>query len=172
MPVAFMPMSTPHGSGKCGRFGKAARPPSHPLPFKVFIGYADLCAARHATAAIGEAVRTARRRFEIQPMLWRFDQLASTHWRARAVAAAMEADAIVLASDAATPLPASLEAWIYDFLAASRGRRVTLVAITGPADAWTISIEQPRAAHLPGKDEKHWIDSPAFQMAAPMPQVR
>jgi hypothetical protein len=143
-------MHTPPSSSRQPRVAKGKRrPPLRPLPFKVFIGYTDLGAVRNATDTIADAVRTASRRFQIQPMLWRCDQLASAHWRDRAIRAAQEADVIVLASSEVGGLSAGVEEWVNAFLIANRGRRATIVAISGPADAWTISIEEkPQAKQL------------------------
>jgi hypothetical protein len=107
----------------------------------VFIGYADLAAVRDATATIADAIRASGRKFEIHPLLWRFDQLGSAYWRDRAVQAALSADVIVLASSDPAALAGGVEEWVAAFLQANRGRRATLVAVGGPADAWTISIE-------------------------------
>jgi NAD(P)H-hydrate repair Nnr-like enzyme with NAD(P)H-hydrate dehydratase domain len=134
-------MHTPPTSSRQPRVAKGKRrPPLRPLPFKVFIGYTDLGAVRNATDTIADAVRAASRRFQIQPMLWRCDQLASAHWRDRAIRAAQEADVIVLASSGG--LSAGVEDWVNAFLIANRGHRATIIAISGPADAWTISIEE------------------------------
>lgn len=115
------------------------------MPFKVFIGYGDLPAVRTATGVIADAMQSAGRRFDLQPMLWRFDQLASSHWRDVAVRAAQDADVIVLTSSAPGTLAPAIEGWLTAFLEANRGRRATIVAVAGPSDAWTICIEEPAA---------------------------
>ena len=116
-----------------------------PLPMKVFIGYADIAAVRGAMGVVTDAARSSGRKVEIQPLLWRFDQLASSHWRDRAITAALEADIVILTSSGAE-ISHAVEHWISRFLATARGRRTTLVVISG-ADAWTISIEQPAVIH-------------------------
>lgn len=148
-------MSTAPAFGRSARLTKSRhRPPARALPFRVFIGYSDLPAVRNATAVIGDAVRESSRKFEIHPLLWRFDQLASAHWSPKAVAAALHADVVVLTSSSPTALSSAIEQWISAFLAANRGRPTTLIAISGESEAWTISIEQPsrhenRASALP-----------------------
>jgi hypothetical protein len=129
---------------QASRRGKAPHSGSGPLiPLKVFIGYADLPAFRRATASVGEAMRNSGRRVELHPMLWRFEQLTSAHWGERAISAALEAHIVVLASSTSAALTPAVENWVSGFLDSARGRRTTLVVISSPADAWTISIEQP-----------------------------
>lgn len=111
---------------------------------KVFIGYGDLPAFRKATAAVGEAMRSAGRRVELEPFLWRFEQLASSHWRDRALHAALEADIVAIACSHARDMTPAVDQWINGLLRAAQGRRTTLVVITSPSDAWTISVEQPQ----------------------------
>lgn len=137
-------MNTAPAFARSARLAKSRhRPPARALPFRVFIGYSDLPAVRNATAVIGDAVRESPRKFEIHPLLWRFDQLASAHWSPKAIAAALHADVVVLASSSPTALSPAIEHWITAFLAANCGRPTTLIAISGESEAWTISIEQP-----------------------------
>lgn len=131
-------MKTPRTPGR--NTGKN-RPLVPALRLKVFIGYADLRAVRRATSTIADAIRCSGQRVTIEPMLWRFDQLASNHWRDRAIEAALSADVIVLASsESGSGL--AVEPWVDAFLAANRGHRATIVAVSGENEAWTISIEE------------------------------
>jgi hypothetical protein len=137
-------MNTPPSSSRHRRASISRRRPApRAVPFKVFIGYADLVAVRHATSTIADAILSTGRHFQVQPMLWRYDQLANGHWRDRAIRAAQEADVVVLASSEPGGLSAGVEDWVNAFLAANLGRRATIVAVAGANDAWTISIEQP-----------------------------
>ena len=95
---------------------------------------------------INEVLRAARKRHRLHPMLWRFSQLADSKWSDASVADAAQAQVVVLASTSASTLTPELESWIARFLAQRRGRRTTLVALLGPDDAWTITIEEPRIA--------------------------
>lgn len=133
----FCRMKIHRGAGEVGAERRA-------LPFKVFIGYADVSAVRRATSTIADAVRGSGRRFEIQPMLWRFSQLISSHWHDRAITAALDADIIVLASSNSADLSQKIEEWVDAYLAARHGKRTTIVAVLGDSDAWTISMEQSR----------------------------
>ncbi|HVU35121.1 MAG TPA: hypothetical protein VHE61_16930 [Opitutaceae bacterium] len=145
-------MSSTHRTARPARPAKLRRAPAdRGVPFRVFIGYGDVPAVRCATAALADAIRSTGRKFDLQPMLWTFAQLASGHWRLRAVRAALEADIVVLASSTPAENP-FLETWVEAFLAAKRGRSATLVAVAG-SEAWTISIEE---AH-PTPDEEHGL---------------
>ncbi len=159
-------MNTAHAPIRLGRVSKLRPcPVLRSVPFKVFIGYADLPAVRIATGVIADAIRRHGRRFDIQPMLWRFDQLASDHWRAVAIRAATEADVIVLASSAPGALTPGVEGWVNAFLVANRGRPATLVAVAGPFEAWTISIEEPASSLAACETARIGFLAPAANLA-------
>lgn len=128
-----------------GRRPQAREPLPPARPFPVFLAYADVPAARNALVAIRDALRAHGGNFALQPMLWRFSQLADPKWRERALADTALASVVVLASTEATADHLPVEAWIADLLARRRGLETTLVALLGPDDQWTISIEQPAA---------------------------
>ncbi|HVS52480.1 MAG TPA: hypothetical protein VHD62_09005 [Opitutaceae bacterium] len=107
----------------------------------MFIAYADLPAARRAIAVINEVLRATRRRFAFRPMLWRFDQLAAEKWRACALTDAAATPLVIFASTGAGELSPALESWTNALLTRKRGERLTLVALLGADDTWTISIE-------------------------------
>ncbi|HUR60228.1 MAG TPA: hypothetical protein VM029_21065 [Opitutaceae bacterium] len=121
------------------------QPPRPALEFKAFIAYADLNAARQAMRTINEVLEAAPRPYRLQPMLWRYDQISSDKWREASLADAGLADVVVVASSAAGGMPAAIEQWVGEFIKQKRGTRMTLVALLGHGDAWTISIEGPRA---------------------------
>jgi hypothetical protein len=120
-----------------------AVPPSQ--PFHAFIAYADLPAARRAMGVINEVLGATAGRFELKPMLWRFDQLASAKWCDYALTDAREAAVVVLASSRRGSLPVALEQWIGALIHYQRGQRVTVISLQGEYDAWTITIEAPAA---------------------------
>jgi hypothetical protein len=124
--------------------------PDQPAPpaieFKAFIAYADLNAARQAMRAINEVLEAAPRPYRLQPMLWRYDQICSDKWRETSLVDAALADVVVVASSAAGAMPAAVERWVGEFISQMRGTRMTLVALLGDNDSWTISIEGPRAS--------------------------
>jgi hypothetical protein len=131
---------------------RLARPPHamHPVttpaqPFHAFIAYADLAAARRALGVINEVIGATAGRFALKPMLWRFDQLASAKWCDYALTDAREAAVVVLANSRPGSLPVALEQWISALIHYKRGERVTVISLQGENDAWTISIEAPRA---------------------------
>jgi len=111
------------------------------VPLKAFIAYADLPAVRRAMVCIGDATRTWRRKVELHPMFWRAEQLTSPHWAERAIAAALEANIVVLTSSTAAPIDPALERWVNRLVRAACGKTMTLV-IVAAADAWTIALEQ------------------------------
>ncbi|MEY4940775.1 MAG: hypothetical protein RIQ93_2510 [Verrucomicrobiota bacterium] len=115
-----------------------------PITFRAFIAYADVAAAGQVMNAINQVCRAAKRKHVLKPMLWRFNQLASPQWRDRAVEDAAEADIIIFASTPATTFPVALEEWTSFVLERRRGQSTTLVALLGPGDTWTITLEQPR----------------------------
>lgn len=125
-----------------------ARPTPPAIGFKAFIAYADLDAAREAMRTINEVLAASGHSYRLEPMLWRFDQIAAAKWREPALHDAALADVVVLARSAAGSLPGEVEQWVTDFLGRKRHCRTTLVALLGREDAWTISIEgpAPRAA--------------------------
>lgn len=85
-------------------------------------------------------------RFDFKPMLWRFDQLASAKWCDYALTDATEAAVVVLASSTPGSLPPAIEQWISSLLNRKRGQSITIVALQGDEDAWTITIEAPHQA--------------------------
>lgn len=131
---------------RSGSQAKSPGPP--PIGFKAFIAYADLAAARQAMSTINEVLRAARHAYRLEPMLWRFDQLAAEKWREPALCDAAKASVVVLAQSASVSLPVEMERWVGEFLARQRHARTTLVALLGNEDAWTISLEGP-AAEVP-----------------------
>lgn len=129
---------------------RRARQPA--VRLKVFVGYGDLTAFRRAMAAIGEGIRSRAAKADLEPRLWRFDQLTDAHWRDRSIEAALGSDVVVLASSAPDAAGPDIDSWIAHYLRAAAGRRTTLIVITGESDAWTISLEasaQPQPVAQP-----------------------
>jgi len=96
--------------------------------------------------AIDEVLRATHHPFELRPMLWRFDQFSHAAWREHALCDATQADIVVIASTSSGALPETIDQWIGTLITRKRGSRLTLVAILGEQDTWTISIEEPAAA--------------------------
>jgi hypothetical protein len=112
----------------------------------VFVAYADVPAARRAISTITDVLRATGRKFEFLPMLWRFDQLAEAKWRECALADTAGANLIIFASSTPGELPPPVESWTNELIARKRGLPLTLVALLGPDDSWTISLETPPSA--------------------------
>ena len=136
-------MKTPRASAS--RRPAADQPAPPAIEFKAFIAYADLNAARQAMRTINEVLEAAPRPYRLQPMLWRYDQICSEKWRESSLMDAALADVVVVASSTAGAMPAAVEKWVGAFISQMRGTRMTLVALMGQDDSWTISIEGPRA---------------------------
>lgn len=155
-PRAALSRRKPHPPA--GRRGPTIR-------FKAFIAYADLPAARQAMRTISEVLAASGHPYELEPMLWRFDQLAAAKWREPALTDAALAAVIVLASSAPGSLAPEMETWLADLFARRHGRRTTLVALLGPDDAWTISIESAPAARATPAAVFHGSAQPASRAA-------
>lgn len=122
-----------------------------PIPFRAFIAYADIAAAGGVMTAMNEVFRAAPRKYTLRPMLWRFDQLLSPQWRDGALGDAATAEIVVFASTPAMPFPLALEEWTAEVLKRRRAQSTTFVSLLGPGDTWTVTLEQPRDAGLPGR---------------------
>ena len=142
--------------------GKSSRQPESAIPFKAFIAYADVTAARQAMNTINEVLQAAGRPHVLVPMLWRFEQLRGGRLREAALADSMHADVVVFASSNPGSMPAFVEQWVGEFLALKRGTRVNAVALLGEREAWTISIEPTVAVRQP---------SPAAAFPVPVASV-
>lgn len=132
------------------------------IAFKAFIAYADLPAARQAMNTINEVLSVSGQPYHLEPMLWRFDQLAHPRWREQAFVNAAEGNVIVLASSSSKALPPTVEQWVNEFMGQRLNARTTLVALLGQDDAWTISIEGTATAVVPVT-----TDVPAGESATP-----
>ncbi len=95
-------------------------------------------------AEIKAVLKAAGRRLELVPMLWRFDQLDAEAWREHSLAEAARGSVVVLASSRPHVLSDPLERWIGTLLSRGQGRKLTIVALLGPNEAWTISLQAPR----------------------------
>lgn len=140
-------------------------PPRAPTVFKVFVAYADVPAARRALSEIRCVLAATRRDYQFEPMLWRFDQLTLPNWRDVALGDAAAAAVVVLASSGPGPIPRPLEHWVSTFLSHKQSAPITLVALLGASEAWTISIDKPRPAGS-AKPMAQAIESPGAHVLA------
>ena len=132
---------------------KAQTHPRPPLP--VFIAYNDVAAARHAMTRVTALLRSRQGGldYQMQPMLWRFNQLEDPRWRETALADACRAGTLVLAMSNASALDGTTDAWLAALARRQRGTSITALALVGEEEAWTISLQQTaapvaaRAAH-------------------------
>ena len=114
-------------------------------PYPVFIAYATVPAARAAMARLAQWLEHQKENFQLQPMLWRFDQLDDARWREMALGDAARATTLVLALGDTPELGASGEAWLKALTARECGAKLSAVAFIGEDEAWTISLQQTRA---------------------------
>lgn len=107
----------------------------------VFIAYADLPAARRALRFGQLALQNGRGVGELAPMLWRLDQLEAPRWRDTALREAGRARSLIFsASDPAAWNETALD-WLKTLAAQMRGHTVSLLALVGETEHWTISFE-------------------------------
>lgn len=119
-------------------------PTSTPCP--IFVAYADIPAARHAMSRVKDVLPHSLNCCHLQPMLWRFDQLADQRWRDMALRDACRASVVVLAMSDADGLTAQADAWLTALAAGQRGARITALLFVGEDEPWTISLQQTRPA--------------------------
>lgn len=123
---------------------RAAQSKSAParVRFTAFIAYADIPAARHAISHVSRLVARSRRSVHVQPMLWRFDQLAEPQWQEMALREAAAADALVITMRHPGALDARVDAWLNALARRFHGATVSALALIGDEEAWTISLQQ------------------------------
>jgi hypothetical protein len=117
-------------------------------PYTAFLVYGDVPAARHAMMQLKATLQSRTPARELQPMLWRCDQLDEPRWRDVALADAIRADVIVLALSENAPLDAHAEAWLTSLAARHGGANVCVMALFGE-EFWTIGLQQTAAARRP-----------------------
>ena len=122
---------------------KPERRPRDPLP--VLIAYGDVPSARQALARITDMLRKTEPGVELHPMLWRFNQLDDPRWRDVALADAARAKAVVLAMSHESAFCARTQSWMTTLLGQLHGRSLTVLALIGEQEAWTVTLAQPRA---------------------------
>jgi hypothetical protein len=118
----------------------------HAVPLKVTVVYDGLPAGRRAVSTITRMLNQAEEPMHLVPALWRFDVMDDANCRARATADAVASDLLVLATDRPDALPTHVESWVSDFIARRRGTSVTILAMWGMEDEWTVSLLERSAA--------------------------
>jgi hypothetical protein len=123
---------------------KSAIRPTVAVP--VLIAYADIASGRHALSRVTTLVRALHPGAESHPMLWRFHQLDQPRWREMALRDAARARALVLSMPHEDAFCARTEAWLTALLSRLRGTSLTVLALVGETESWTITLAQPKAA--------------------------
>jgi hypothetical protein len=78
---------------------------------------------------------------QMQPMLWRFDQLAECRWREMALQDATRAGVIVIALNDQMPLSSAAIAWLAALATRHHGASINVLAVWNE-EAWSISLQQ------------------------------
>ena len=128
------------------RRGRIRPPRPALLPYPVFIAYGSVPAARHAINRLAHLLGGPASSHQLQPMLWRFDQLADARWSEMALRDAVRASTLVLAMGAGGGLGADAEAWLSALTLRQRGATLSALAFVGDDEAWTISLRQTNAS--------------------------
>ncbi len=110
------------------------------VPLKVAILYDGVPAGRRAMGLVRRMLEQAGGPIHLFPAVWRFDLFEQAKARAHAAAEAGAADLLIVATARPDALPAAVERWISDFIAWRRGTPVTILAMWGLDDEWTISL--------------------------------
>jgi hypothetical protein len=110
------------------------------VPLKVAIVYDSVPSGRRAVSTMRRLVGQTPEPTHLVPVLWRFDVLADAAHQARATVDALDADLLLVATDRPEALPPHVEAWVTDFLTRRRGSPVTILAMWGLDDDWTVSL--------------------------------
>ena len=121
---------------------RRGRDPLHsPKPFPVFIAYADVAAARRAMNHISATLEAINSNSQIQPMLWRFDQLDESQWREMALRDAADAAAVVIALSDELPFHSAAEMWLTTLATRHPGSSINVLAVWNE-EFWSISLQQ------------------------------
>lgn len=129
------------------------------VPLKVTIVYDGVPAGRRAVGTMQRLIAQGEEPTQLVPHLWRRDLLCDVACRARATADAVASDLLILAAHGAEALAFELEDWVADLIARHPGLPVTILAMWGVEDKWTVSLlERNVAGRLV---PVHGTDSPA-----------
>jgi hypothetical protein len=110
------------------------------VPLKLAIVYDSVPAGRRAMAVAKRMLEESGDTTGCAPSVWRFDLLDEPRCREHATIDAVAADLLILATEKPDALPTTVENWVSDFLARRRGTPVTILAMWGLEDEWTISL--------------------------------
>ena len=98
---------------------------------KVVVIYDDIPAGQHGMRIIGNMFRNANEELEVRPHLWRFELLEDSDWFGLALADAINADIIVIATSSTADLKPAVKRWIQLCLTRKSGGSAAIVALLG-----------------------------------------
>ncbi len=78
----------------------------------------------------------------LQPMLWRFDQLAEERWREMALRDACRASTVTLAVADELALERAPDTWLHAVVERMHGSTLNVLALIGVDDVWNLDLEQ------------------------------
>jgi hypothetical protein len=124
--------------------------PDHPdtaAPLRVVIAYGDIPAGRRAMNLLTQMLQRETNTVHLIPALWRFDLLEDPDWCERALADAVAADLLILATSKPHSIPTGVDRWVSALLSQRRGTGTAILAWFGSDDEWSISVQE--GAHSP-----------------------
>jgi hypothetical protein len=127
-----------------------------PFP-KVVVVYDDAPAGQQAMRTLTNLFPEPTDRLQLVPRLWRFDFLEDTGCFTLALADALEADIILIATSSTDGLNISVQDLINSCLPRKRGNRAAVVALLGPEQAMD-GADSPRWQFLEGAAHKAGLD--------------
>ena len=124
-----------------------------PVKLRVAIAYSDRAAGRRAMNLLTRIRQHEPNGVHFRPTLWRVDLLEDPDWREKALADAVAADLLILATSASHSLPACVDRWMSEVLSQRRGSSTAILVTFGADDEWSILVQEdadaPENAALP-----------------------
>lgn len=112
-----------------------------PAMLDVMIAYEDASAGHRAIRAVRNLAREISPPIALHPSLWRFDLLEDPLCGGEADADADRASLFVVATTTLSKVPADIDHWVNACMARKQGAATAIIALFGPLDAWTITIQ-------------------------------
>ena len=136
-----------------------------PAPLRVVIAYDDVPAGRRALAMLDRVLQHDHAAVHLFPSLWRFDLLKDPEWRDDAVADAITANLLILSTSGQETIAEGIDGWVSTFLSCRRETDTAILALFGPDDEWTISVQQaearPTQVEVGGGKTRRRVQAPA-----------
>lgn len=109
------------------------------VTLNVVVVYEDATAGHRAVRTLRNLLRAIDPPVGLRPMLWRFDMVQQSQFRAVADADADQAELFLVSTSSPGELPAAIDHWVSACLARRQGAAIAIVALLGSSDAWTIT---------------------------------